>query len=277
MNTNTPVTDEMVNDFIKTKPSVSMSTLIRQWEAFKSQHSMSSGEGKGDWEIASFKHKQNDAQLLTLHENGIHYYWNYSGINKNAWQLDDILNSVYFDIHSVRRLGDNPETFTVGDEVEWDLNQLPGRMGEAKFTIKSFNIFHDRMFVNNKNICIDYLSKTPIPVKPELAFVGEDGKNIYKGDRYAYVPKETLAWINVSDGKSYPLPKESFLYFSTEQAAQTFVVENKRCLSVKDVLSLDLDIKVGYGKSAKLPDECELIIFQPKSLKQLVQSKIQLP
>jgi len=100
-------------------------------------------------------------------------------------------------------------------------------------------------------------------VEKEPRFITEDRKNIFEGDRYAYVPKETLAWVNVSDGKSTPQPESSFLYFSTEQAANDYVIMNKRCLSLNDVKKFIEDNFNGWYSSQN-----------PDRLKQLVQDRI---
>jgi len=72
-------------------------------------------------------------------------------------------------IHAVKRLSDG-EVFSVGDEVNW---RSPEHRGEKPFKITSFQINkmvpnHDRMFCNNQNMDIVYLTKTsPTPSQPQ--------------------------------------------------------------------------------------------------------------
>lgn len=68
------------------------------------------------------------------------------------------------EIWAVRRLLDG-ELFTVGGEVKWDLLKCPGN-NPKPFVIKSFEIKNylsgeGRVFCNNQNISIDYLTKSP--------------------------------------------------------------------------------------------------------------------
>jgi len=113
-------------------------------------------------------------------------------------------------------------------------------------------------------------------VEKEPRFITEDRKNIFEGDRYAYVPKETLAWVNVSDGKSTPQPESSFLYFSTEQAANDYVIMNKPCLSVNDVKSLDADVSARIANTSNncSRNRAEFYIVETKGLKQLVKDRL---
>jgi len=81
-------------------------------------------------------------------------------------------------IHSVLRKSDNI-TFSIGDEVRWDISQLPGN-SKKPFTIASFQINNilpeQRMFINNQNIDICYLEKLPpsTPAETKEGFVWTD-------------------------------------------------------------------------------------------------------
>jgi len=96
-------------------------------------------------------------------------------------------------ILTVRRLSDG-ELFTVGDEVAWDLEKLPGH-SKAPFKIISFEINTllpiKRVFCNNANICTDYLVKAqptsqslPVEQKIDVSieyahFIDDRGNRIY--------------------------------------------------------------------------------------------------
>jgi hypothetical protein len=69
----------------------------------------------------------------------------------------------------------------------------------------------------------------------------DDGVDIKQGDTYYYVPKKTLAWVNATCN-AIPQPKDSFNYFSTKQMADDFVLLNKPCLSVYDIMKESQDI-----------------------------------
>lgn len=101
-------------------------------------------------------------------------------------------------------------------------------------------------------------------IEKKALFVTEDGVDIFKGDAYAYVPKKTLEWINTSDGRSYPQPEDSFLYFSTKEKAQEHVFKNKPCLSYTDFIAIC---------TASLSTK-DAIFVDTKALENLIKSKL---
>lgn len=234
---NTQITDEMVKAFIEREFfPINTPHVLERWEKHKSAFKVD----KKEWEI-----------LTSLQGETIHDY-------KKSGCLRDGCS-----IHSVKRISTG-EILTVGDE----LVHIDGsyRTKIIDFVIPQatnsmwFHFEEDKVHVKD----LKNFEKAPIPSVPEreLLFVTEDGKNIFEGDTYAYVPKETLGWINISDGKSIPQPKESFIYFSTGEIAQEYVLMNKRCLSINDVKSV-----YSSGRSFIGTD------FLIDNLKQLVPSK----
>jgi len=75
--------------------------------------------------------------------------------------------------------------------------------------------------------------KEPIPL-----FVTEEGIWIFEGDEYYFVDKELYSIHgprNTKDNYWHAEHHRYFLYFSTYETAQEWVIYNKPCLSIKDI------------------------------------------
>jgi hypothetical protein len=135
-------------------------------------------------------------------------------------------------IHSIQRLSDG-EIFTVGD------NCIQGK-------IQRFNELNNLIgiiTINDKGkengFDISELKKN----NPVL-FVTEDGVDVYKGGTMVLL--STTNWIMHKMPVPYSLTKSpfegvdgkrSFLYFSTEQAAEEYIILNKPLLSVEEIIT----------------------------------------
>jgi hypothetical protein len=73
--------------------------------------------------------------------------------------------------------------------------------------------------------------------KPVL-FTTEDGKHIYEGDDYWFIRHDDT--IGTANSSRPPLPKGKAT-FSTEAVAKEYVLMNKPCLSVNDIISICAD------------------------------------
>ncbi len=135
----------------------------------------------------------------------------------------------YQGISSVKRVSDG-EVFNIGDKidsgyvvVEKHNRYIKGfEINEFGFTVicsiknashKLENIYHD---------------KTPL-------FTTEDGVGIYEGSPYYFVckrsfSKENLLSASINAGKDL-----GFKYFSTNRAAEEYILMNKPCLSIQDI------------------------------------------
>lgn len=84
------------------------------------------------WEVLKFYHYEKTNHILKLQEGSQYYYWESDSPNKNAWTLQQILDSNCFIILSVRRLVDK-EVFSIGDKLKtYD--------GSSPYVISSFVI-----------------------------------------------------------------------------------------------------------------------------------------
>lgn len=72
---------------------------------------------------------------------------------------------------------------------------------------------------------------------PKPLFVTTDNKPIFVGDRIWYVAGDWyVGTINITNGVSIEFYGKTVKSFSTEEAAKEYVIANKPCLSINDVL-----------------------------------------
>lgn len=170
-------------------------------------------------------------------------------------------------IRSVRREKDK-EIFAIGDKISW------GCTGIYETTLTGFEIrdgrlkFYDERLPENRNPC-DFLDavelhKLPTPpptvVKDKVLFTTEDGVEIYDRKYKMWAIRKgyyelmeqhngdwlgtwlngwyTTQWISSpkeKDDRIIPLIKEHYFLFSTKEAADQWILENKPCLSANDI------------------------------------------
>lgn len=148
-----------------------------------------------------------------------------------------ILNTVFsepWEINSVRRLSDG-EVFSVGEEVSTNRNR-------GKHKIDAFSIIDGDMCVvmstfPTGNEFLYVISKLPPPLTEQpkqVLFTTEDGVEVHYNDN---------CWI-VENGNDMPFQwikcckegmSEKYKYFSTKEAAVQYILDNKPCLSLKEV------------------------------------------
>lgn len=140
-------------------------------------------------------------------------------------------------IHSVKRLSDG-EIFTIGDNTTYG-------------NIKSFNLIsyskHITVHFNNTDSenCICEIKKIKKIKKP--LFTTEDGVDIYKNSESWWVAVNEDTKISTQDKKweydrydwnkpGNPSSSKNYKWFSTEEKAKEYIIMNKPCLSINDVL-----------------------------------------
>jgi hypothetical protein len=135
----------------------------------------------------------------------------------------------FWNIRVVKRLSDG-EIFKLGDVIKTYKNSPNHRINSISLATGQDSLF--------QGIWIRYdggsqqFSNT-IKVKDKL-FTTEDGVDIYMDDRFWFIERDGYRIFNVeaisSSGKN-PLTR----YFSTEEAAQKYLLKNKECLSLDDI------------------------------------------
>lgn len=176
-----------------------------------------------DYEILSLKCKSHD-RLYILHSNGLYAFENEKGYSK----LDISLNSGWF-INSIKRLSDG-EIFTIGDIVNTKVDD------KYKQSILEINVKDNTVIFKTKlGFVILYIAKK---TKQPL-FTTEDGVDIFNGVRFWNVNIfYNLDEFQVTNDK-YPLKfiKDGSKQFSTKEKAEEYILMNKPCLSINDVIN----------------------------------------
>lgn len=206
-------------------------------------------EIKKDYEILSYK--QNITNRLYKKD------FNGNFIADNGWGLSKPINKhSNISIHSVRRLSDN-FVITLGDYCK----AKKGSSGEVT-TIE---------FCGNGELRIGsdkryYVGINDV-VKSEVLFMTEDNVEIREGDKYCCIyknnfePFEDLKMFTANNGV---VLKDQFLFFSTKEAAENFIICNKPCLSFNDIWN------ISDNKSS----DNNYVVVSKKELKQLAKSKL---
>ncbi len=205
----------------------------------------SSRTGHTDKSISNAKHIkvleeviEKDYEILSLkclEDNEIFY-------NRNETykflfnQLEYNLKNGYI-IHSVKRLSDG-EAFTVGDIITYGKNTHGERLKIEEFKINNNKLFikfdSDPMYFN------DFGCKNFQHYKKPL-FTTEDGVDIFEGDNVHWVCDEFTYFFtrNVDKTRCNLITSGKhglFKIFSTKEAAENFIILNKPCLSINDIL-----------------------------------------
>lgn len=169
----------------------------------------------------------------------------------NYWSEDIMLSLDHYKIHSVKRLSDG-EIFTISDTVKYN--------GSRTFIIGSLIIdkFNNNIIASEHGLTQDStewcdISKTDfIKVKRSKLFTTTDNVDIYEGDNWYRVyndnnnRKDNFAYQNWSPYFTFltsinernsilDLENKSMYRFSTKEAAENYIIENKPCLSIKDI------------------------------------------
>tara|TARA_R110000744_G_scaffold15480_6_gene43099 strand:- start:2843 stop:3553 length:711 start_codon:yes stop_codon:yes gene_type:complete len=171
-----------------------------------------------DYEIICVKHKENKC-----------FYTD----------VIDLIQLDKYDIHSVKRLSDG-EIFTVGDSINTtaykDYNQeiikilVSPYVGCMKTKGIAFKTFKGYVALNTANLI------------KNLLFTTEDGVDISINDRYWIVSIKDVELFQTSSFSAQKVISpmwnmEGYLNFSTEKAAEMYVINNKPCLSIREVLN----------------------------------------
>jgi hypothetical protein len=199
-----------------------------------------------DYEILSFKSYNG---LTTLRKNG-RYVVEYVSDSQLPLQgtdtdglgatLDEMLTHREFKgytIHSVKRLSDG-EIFTVGDKIETGLiNQDICIIYGFEIDDNKLKINHTHSFLLNQKYPETYCNKhLHLLNKRKSVCKTEDGIDIYEGDNY-FTVKSDFKIIHYSAQKFHVQPYLGAKLFSSREKAEEYIIMNKPCLSINDVLT----------------------------------------
>lgn len=209
-----------------------------------------------EYEILSFKTTDKHSgfkNILSVLQNDNNYNFK-DQCNNTSCTLDEMLISVnkgYNIIHSVKRLSDGC-IFTIGDTI-FSNDYKPTKL--EKITIRDNGVI--AMWGKYHSNMLGEIGLASCIIKQPL-FTTEDGLDIYDGDKIHSVDRDLL--ISKDDGRYITkdfVRSSRYKYFSNREKAEEYILMNKPCLSINDVLSVGQRVIVDEGK-----------------LKQIVKSKI---
>jgi len=183
-----------------------------------------------DWEIVSFKLQ--DGTIFDKKESGL-----YGLLGDGIIPEKDMIEKCH-EIYEVRRIRDNL-VFKVGDETNWGKVKGFRIVGETNKMVVEYAAIGDWQF----------LSSVEKVIHKVLLFTTEDGVEIFKHGAAFYV-QDDFNWNIVSHSGIFE--KRPFPYFSTREKAEQFILDNKPCLSLNDLLFVWGDMFPSYYKDAPL-------------------------
>lgn len=143
-----------------------------------------------------------------------------------------------YPIHSVRRLSDD-EVFTIGDKVRIKKLNHDGSFNISEFY---FDCNNDKLLCNGKRTGNGHVSITKIEKVKIPLFTTIDGVDIYKDNDFFSVVIPNLdgsgykEWT-ILNGKDLAYHTHKFLrHFSTKEKAENYILMNKPCLSINDIV-----------------------------------------
>lgn len=194
------------------------SFLMEEFKKSKQQNTI-----QKDWEIMSFVVKSSRVVLGKTEE---------GDFGNNIFRIDEneLLKSPNHKINSVKRISDG-EVFSLGDDVNFGI--IEGFYiceEEDSFCYKCMMVYFKEVRANRD---ISELKKVNQPL-----FKTEDGIEVKEQDS-VWVVNSAFAKpfiVSVKGIEWYNETNNHFKYFSTEEAAQTWVLMNKPVLSVNDIM-----------------------------------------
>ncbi len=185
------------------------------------------------------KQKEDGFEILKFYDGYNEYYKKENGsftINlAYEYTLDSLLLKPDLKIFSIRRLSDN-HIFTVGDII----NHTHDKIMRFDFIGKGW-VNEGEIFVETFGTKRFLLGEITIPTK-KLLFITEDGVEIRIGDDYWVYDYGELNNIHKVNRASQTHTGDGVnrKYFSTKEKAEEHIVYNKPCLSLDDVLNLNI-------------------------------------
>lgn len=185
-----------------------------------------------DYEILSFKRGVN---IYTVRENG-RLLWDipeYKGMNADitATHWTEATKKGYI-IHSVKRLSDG-EVFTVGDKVRYNFSKSCLSLKITKIAYESVGKTPLTLYIyteNGSQSTINNYVKAKLPL-----FTTEDGVDIFEDTTVYGVNSSWLIFSHFTDLKEKIKYWGNKPIFSTEEAAEEYILMNKPCLTINDV------------------------------------------
>lgn len=206
---------------------------------------------------------EKDYEILSYYqESNVHGKYVYYKSHMENWEFIEKQN---YKIHSVKRLSDG-EVFTIGNKVRISKLQHDGSFIINKFY---FDCNDEKLLCNGKCTGNGHVSITKIEHSKPL-FTTEDGVDIFEGDKYY----RNSGWHFESCKFIHTATKDTKFFmsdkpFSTKEKAEEYILMNKPCLSINDILE---ELKLETAEALK--KGIMVYSIEMDKIKQLVKSKL---
>jgi hypothetical protein len=206
-------------------------------------------ENSSDWEEV----KPKEYEILSFCYTNGHDAEITSGKNKNGtfrpYEVDELtfINSPIHKIHSVKRLSDG-EVFTVGDKVKYPFGDYPAEIKKIIIVKSEDNDVVASICEGSLGkvaFCVDrevgnLLLENAVKAKNPVLFTTEDGVEIRQGEKFYVVDGQYGKFkTHETIGGHFTKEHKHRKRFSSKSLAEEYVLMNKPCLSVNDVLELN--------------------------------------
>lgn len=210
---------------------LSVVTSGKDWEEIKEI------KENNEYIIISFK---DSCTIYNLKKDG--RYANNDSLDGST--VDQMLSYSFVKINSIKRISDE-QIFSIGDNVVF--NKI------HKFIIEKFYFdCNNNHLLCSNNAGTGHVNISKIEKIKEPIFTTEDGVDIYEGNKYWVMRTDKFPIVSFHwkvDGKpnkgrdnikyaQIANTKNGVYWFSTKEKAEEFIIFNKPCLSINDVLKL---------------------------------------
>lgn len=197
---------------------------------------------------------EKDYKILFINHNG-------TIINYNESQND---LKFYWNIHSIKRLSDG-EIFTIGDKINHSHLDKDDKIINNIYIIEKIYFIQSGRLAfyvgEGLNLGIKSINKVKQPL-----FKTEDSVDIFKGDFYFKVINDIFTIVKI-DNADWDLLKSKI--FSTKEKAEEYVLLNKPCLSLKDLMTFFPDTYIPFKKGQSATED-----VNTQQLEDLVKQKL---
>lgn len=195
---------------------------------------------KVDYEILSFKRVDTNESICDLGEiiiqKGNNEFWEYT-TSKSGYSLGYLLKSKLYSIHSVERLSDG-EVFTIGDKIKVYSYDFPYKVRRNDFVVTKIELDSNKISLHGKTfskIQLEIANK----VKKQPLFTTEDGVDVFEEDFKNHANIYSVNKSNFKIGKNtlgFTVFTDNYLKFSTKEKAEEYILLNKPCLSLNEIV-----------------------------------------
>lgn len=187
-----------------------------------------------NYEVLSYKHK-NTGHTISKRKNGL-FLSSVNTENIGYFCESNYINSPNHEIYSIRRISDG-EIFTIGDKI---IHKNPVRYPIGIIT--KLETVSDCIFVETNNYENGFNTNISLVNKfiKKPLFTTEDNVEIFEGNIYYYVDISNIhnSWI-VKNDKAISIinyNNNDIKIFSTKEATEDYIIMNKPCISLQEIL-----------------------------------------